>query len=475
MSAIAISEALFLARRPVHEPPGPGRTISGDACGQSATLSHPAGLRYLPSQCEQTPATKRSAVAVAQRVVAVNSSADAFDDFVSAEVPSLATPFIPSRWIASPLLQTVVANRLNRVAAPSTREVIRSDSGGSLAIDWIGCSGEPISSGGPVIIGFPGAGRCLPNNGFMPMLLAAVVEAFGGNCRCGVVVYQGLGGLSLSSHKLPCSAYGLTSDPGDALRTVRTRYADAPLIVFASSMGSSIFVNWASRNPAECARLRIGAAVCFAYGHSVSKTCAVAESYLGGAIGRLITKTWWRELRRNRASLEHLHSLEKSRPGFSVESLRRAASAGSLSRWDAAVAPCYGFADFAGMRNAAEPLEYLRQMPVWTLFLNAEDDMLCPAQRLRATDVYRSQLFACRFSDHGGHLGWCSELRFDGNGGHAAWLRTMAIEFVCAAAKLQAAEHLRRRSTGRWCAARSDPVGLAAPTVASFDCGVQRV
>lgn len=370
------------------------------------------------------------------------------NDILMMECPALYEKFHPLQWASHPIIQSTffysilhvieeelssgcgsyskseknTQEHMNNTNVHIKRDIILVKGGGSLALDWISRENISNSNGSqPILLNFPGIGMCEPTIGFGAMVIGAMQE----HCilrnlsaRTASVVYPGFTGHTLDSHKLPGSAYVATDDVGEVLRYVRTLYPKDPLILVGCSMGSAILTNWLVRNPEEAGKLKIDLIMLYAYGHSTAEAVLAADNDIfGGASGTSVVRMWKKVIFEDPFNIEHVIRLENMFPGFSAKALR---SSNTIREWDEACLPVYGFASMEDMFNVADPVKVFYCLNVSTpmVIINADDDWLCPSQRLNKSvpELYSSMHnVAIIETNGGGHLGWadCLDLSKD--------------------------------------------------------------
>lgn len=361
-------------------------------------------------------------------------SAEPFNihDILMVECPSLYQQFRPLEWAKHPFIQSTLlycahhviednyndtndcfsCDRLLNSKVYVQRDIIHTNSGGSLALDWV--TREAIHNSDEakhVLLHFPGLGSCEPTIGFGAMVVSAMQE----HClqrnistRVGCVVYPGFAGHTLNSHKLPGSAYVSTDDVGEVLRHVHARYPKDELILVGCSMGSALLSNWLVRNPEEAGKLNIKLVMMYAYGHSTEAAVFAADNDMfGGASGASAVRMWKNVILGDPSNMKHIMRLERTCPGFNVSALR---SATTVREWDEACLPAYGFKTMSEMFSMADPVNLFHHMntSIPVVIINADDDWLCPSHRLNdASTIYGCMRnVAIIETKGGGHLGW---------------------------------------------------------------------
>ena len=334
-----------------------------------------------------------------------------FRERVLRECPSLRAPFRPAWWLPTGLLQTVGAVALHRTPRRGAlrREVVAVHSGGHVGVDWL-----DAPRAGTAVVFLPGAGP--PHDNLVSVLMAEVHARLG--CACALVVYQCLDGLPPTSHKVPCSAYCATDDLTTVFAHVRARCPRAALVVVAGSMGTALFANWAARHPAAHAALRVGPALLLAFGHSVRETVDAIDAYTlcGTPLSAFVLRAWKRAAR------------------------RAAHPAGTVRAWDEACAGAYGYARADDLYADAD-VRTVGFPDVPSLLVNADDDMVTPAARVRGAAYDGLAHVARARTARGGHLGWIDGAARAGSpAAHAAWIARVAVDFVRCAARWEEEE-----------------------------------
>lgn len=352
------------------------------------------------------------------------------------------------------------------------KQTIRVPSGGTVALSWFVAVEEEEEEPELIVIGLPGAGSCFTHHGLVPTLLChlhqryarrngSVSHAEGGPARdraeeaggvqgegfrrrlvCAIATYQGLAGLPLESPKLPGSAYCSTDDMGALLRAARAHYPHAHIVVLAASFGTALFTNWAARFPDEAEALGVRGAILLGFGHSVRDAVAASDAIVQSSA--FVIRTWLRCLHQG-GGIHTLHALEETCPGFRLSDLL---SARTLREWDAAAAPAYGFRSTDELYSASDVQPILGQVRVPLLFVNADDDPLCPTARLRGS-TYRRPHFARVATRFGGHLGWLESLsKPSGPASHCPWAARVVEEVIVSIPEWRGASEPERPRAG---------------------------
>lgn len=160
------------------------------------------------------------------------------------------------------------------------------------------------------------------------------------------------------------------------------------------------------------------------FGHSVRD--AVAASDAISQSSGFVIRTWLKRLHEG-GGIHTLHKLEGTCPGFK---LQRLLAARTLRDWDAACAPAYGFSSAEELYQASDAGPILGRVRVPLLFVNADDDPLCPGGRMRGS-VYDQPHFARVGTRRGGHLGWLESMPKPGGPAlHCPWIANVVEQAV---------------------------------------------
>lgn len=214
-----------------------------------------------------------------------------------------------------------------------------------------------------------------------------------------------------------------------------------------SSFGSCILANWLSRNVGPARDLGVSFVLLFGYGHSATPTMGAAENALGGIASLKIIADWKRFLLNvnNDMGARNFPVMQRLAKEKGVRDLNAMRSARSISDWDSLAIKFYGLESLAAMLDRADPVCHFHKLvnlgaPI--VLVNADDDWLCPSDRLRLAHsaLYsRMSNVALVTTKGGGHLGWVDDapMREAGeqpkrgaSGAHCRWLVSFVGEVL---------------------------------------------
>eukprot|EP00928_Gymnodinium_smaydae_P005298 TRINITY_DN11810_c0_g1_i1.p1 TRINITY_DN11810_c0_g1~~TRINITY_DN11810_c0_g1_i1.p1 ORF type:complete len:407 (+),score=46.19 TRINITY_DN11810_c0_g1_i1:112-1332(+) len=303
-------------------------------------------------------------------------------------------------------------------------ETIPLEDGGTIRIDWFEeCADSPFSEDTPIVVVFPQVGYCSPNHGINAIFCKRLAGE--GQFRVVQCVYQGLGGLTMSSSHIPSTAYCGTDDVGAALMTVHRTWPKASIVVLCFSIGAAHFTRFAGQNPKLCAEYRVVGMVALAHGFSAAETSRAGRSTLGGAPGRAVVYLWKDQLKK-KPNLEYLNTLD-GKMGFDVKRLLKAST---FDEWDEAALPLYGYRSKQEMLLKCDAYNYLSGLSMPMLFVNAENDPVCPARRMvrpEHPELLDNPLAILVTTKFGGHLHWPDGCCRDSK---SAWIQDVVVEYV---------------------------------------------
>ena len=119
--------------------------------------------------------------------------------------------------------------------------------------------------------------------------------------------------------------------------------------------------------------------------------------------GKNVVSIWKKQIQENNS--DHLKKLDGTN-GFSADALLAAQLSG---RWDEALLPLYGYKSKSAMFKNCDAANVLRYMNIPALYINADDDPVCPAARMRRKerpDLLTHPMAILLGTRRGGHLGW---------------------------------------------------------------------
>ena len=204
---------------------------------------------------------------------------------------------------------------------------------------------------------------------------------------------------------------GLTSDTLQILRELRER-SDAPIFLAGFSLGGNVVLKLAAELGAEGPTLLRGVAAV-----SVPIDLAECVRALRKPVNRIYEMRFLRALKariRRRAAL--------APDLYDVSKLDRIGSVYEFD--DAYVAPFFGFGTADNYYATQSSLQYLPQIEVPTLIVQAKDDPMIPFDLFRDPRLTQNLKIRLMATEHGGHLGYIA------SGKPHFWLDRCLLEFT---------------------------------------------
>ena len=359
---------------------------------------------------------------------------------IASRCPTFYKPYRPNAMLSSiPGIDHLLQSAYLVGVPPASRAAVRLQlvklpDGGSLGLQWLNESeDEDIPTTRHIVVSMPPVGECSPFKNLNGILCHEIIKRL--HYRVVQVVYQGLGGLPLTSRHLPGTGYCGLSDTGEAIRAVHEAFPEAKILVLGCSIGSAIFTRWAGANPEVCKRYKVSGAVLCAHGFSAQETTERGDKMFLSIGGKNVVRIWKEQLSTyNTAQLDKLDGVD----GFSRNALFKARLSGE---WDDALLSIYGYTSREDMFLHCDAVYVMKSINFPSLYINAEDDPVCPAARMRRQekpDLLNSPMAMLLSTRRGGHLGWHDG--FFASSSQRQWIRGAVCEFLQAVADIQTEE-----------------------------------
>lgn len=261
----------------------------------------------------------------------------------------MTTPFKPAWWCRNAHLQTIVPNRLRSPPRIDfSRERIELTDGDFIDIDW-----TPRQTGPIVLLlhGLQGSSRSRYALG----LMRAIHQA---GWRGGVVHFRGCSGepnrLARSYHS------GDTGDIDHVAQLLRNREAGVPLTAVGISLGGNVLLKWLGETGAASP---LSAAVAISVPFLLHRAADRLESGFARLYQFDLLYALQRALAEKRCGVEL---------PFTAETLKRCRRMRDFD--DHVTAPLHGFRDSKDYYERCSSRQFLRNIRVPTLLIQAQDD-----------------------------------------------------------------------------------------------------
>jgi len=418
--------------------------IARRATSLTATLKKPAAVAA-------SFETRRGADAYAAKEAGVYTGDAAASKFLP-NMPGLNSW---NNWHESPApltnghVHTIFAAKCRWTAGVTyARDIIRTEDGGSLALDVVVDASEdvfrseagatyegprpPARDGRKFLMLLSGLGGGSQDTYVRGQAAAAAARGW----RVAVLNMRSCGGSEVTSPRFFSARRGSTDDVRAAVTHVRDAYDPPTLAAIGWSNSGSIVTNALAEQGAGGG---LDAACCLAAPLDMPLSSANLEKPFHAAVyDRAIGGSLAEKFR----GAQHLYLDAEGRPkpvpawagGTFVADVEKGATATSIRAIDEAItAPCFGFPTVDAYYENASADQRLASVQKPLFVLNAADDPIAlyrakPGMDYEALAANENLLMAV--TDHGGHLGWCDAADPTGAPG---WVQEAALDFLDAA------------------------------------------
>ncbi|KAM9496521.1 phospholipase ABHD3-like [Clarias gariepinus] len=324
-----------------------------------------------------------------------------FRGFLHTHCPIVSERFCPTPWCWGGRMQTLVRVFIKSCPAVTYRnEMIRTDDGGQLSIDWVDNTDStkyPQSSSRPTVLILPG----LTGNSQQTYVLHMIQQATRHGYRCVVMNNRGFGGEELLTPLTFCAAN--TQDVETTINYIKALYPQAPLVGAGVSLGGMLLLNYLARKGSD-SKMIAGLTL------SVIWNSFESSKSLEQPINKLLFN---RHLTSNlcKAIIRHRKILEKI---IDIDDVLKASTIREFDERFTSV--LFGYKSCVDYYQDASPYHKLSQMSVPVLCLNAADDPFSPKHAFPAALAQRSPNVALLITSHGGHIGFLEGLFPRGEG-----------------------------------------------------------
>ncbi|XP_077148113.1 protein ABHD1 isoform X3 [Ranitomeya variabilis] len=275
-------------------------------------------------------------------------------------------------------------------------EVISTDDGGQISLDWIDNDESfqfPDSASRPTIILLPG----LTGNSQQSYILHLVSQACSDGYRCVVFNNRGFGGEKLLTHRTFCAAN--TEDLSRVVSHVHNCLPAAPLEAVGVSIGGMLLLNYLA---ATGQRSQLCAALVFSSPWNVFVSTASLEQPLNYRLfNRSLVITLrdtvnkFRDIIGKVLNVDHILQLLVL---FQSRSIRE-----FDERYTSVV---FGYGSCDEYYRDASPHDKLQKIKTPVLCLNAADDPFSPSEAFPLDEASSHPYVALLVPNHGGHIGF---------------------------------------------------------------------
>ncbi len=294
--------------------------------------------------------------------------------------------FRPAWWLRHRHLQTIFPNFPLRRFPPLelVRETVELPDGDFLHVDW-----HPKQpDGAPLVLLLHGLEGSVQSPYARTMLERLSDQGW----RCALMHFRSCSGVP---NRMTRSYHaGETGDLQTIIDRLRERDADAPLVAIGYSLGGNVLLKWLGERGPE-APLTAAAAISVPF--DLQDAChamniGFSRVYRNVLLGRL------------KSALDRKFPTGRA-PGVPV---RQALNSSSFIEFDDILtAPLHGFASVYDYYRRCSSRQFLKDIAVPTLIVNARDDpFMTPSSVPSGNEL--SQFVELELSEHGGHVGFIS-------------------------------------------------------------------
>ena len=283
-------------------------------------------------------------------------------------------------WLPGPHLQTLYPSLFRKRSAPAlTRERVELADGDFIDIDWT------QQADGMRVLVLHGLEGSLASH-YTGGLLCALEQA---GYSAGLMYFRGCSG---EPNRLPRSYHsGDTGDLEEVMQRLTQRHPDTKTAVVGFSLGGNVLLKWLGEKGDH-------AGVTTAIAISVPLDLHLAALKLSSGLSRIYQRHLLKKLRRSVTEKAALHT-----PPFPLDSLHEL---NSFHKFDNEItAPLHGFRDVHEYYAKSSSKQFLKNIEIPTLLLQAIDDPFLPASALPDKDEL-SPSITLELSTHGGHVGF---------------------------------------------------------------------
>uniref|UniRef100_A0A3B4UUG0 Phospholipase ABHD3 n=1 Tax=Seriola dumerili TaxID=41447 RepID=A0A3B4UUG0_SERDU len=320
---------------------------------------------------------------------------EAFSVFLHKHCPVVAERFSPTPWCWGGRFQTLVCAVLkSRPPVAYRNELIRTDDGGQISLDWVdnqASAAYPKSSTRPTILILPG----LTGNSKQSYVLHAISQATRRGYRCVVFNNRGVAGEELLTPVTYCAAN--TSDLEHVVQHVKGLYPHAPVLGAGVSMGGMLLLNYLGRKRTESGMV---AGFTISVPWDAQKSSDSMEEPLNWLLfNKYLTSGLCRAVTRHRKILEKVVDVDY------------VLKAQTIREFDERFTTLlFGYKSCTDYYRDASPDKKLPNTAVPILCLNAADDPFSPQNAFPLTIVRSLPNVALLLTAHGGHIAFLQGL-----------------------------------------------------------------
>ncbi len=292
--------------------------------------------------------------------------------------------FEPCMWLANGHLQTWAGALFPRVQQDTEMESLALPDGDTLELHWL--SAEQTDA--PILFLLHGLEGSVRSGYIQGMLQVAKNHHW----RAVLPHLRGSGGrinnISQSYHA------GRTDDLDIALQHIRARYPNAPCVAVGYSLGANLLLKYLGENSAQ-PFIKTAIAVCAPF------DLAATAAKLSQGVNKIYEHTFVESLKK---TIAYKMALNMSMP---IDWLELANIKTMHDFDDKITAPLHNFLNAKEYYAQSSCLQFLPNIQIPTLIINAQDDPLIPKEVI-PSQKQLNQHITLDIQQHGGHVGFIS-------------------------------------------------------------------
>ncbi len=301
-----------------------------------------------------------------------------------------STVFKPAWWLKNCHLQTIYPSLFRQTVSPPDyrRERLCTPDGDFIDVDFCGAGRQPIVI---LLHGLTGSSQ----SGYIKGLQTVLHRR---GLRSAAINFRGCSGQS--NNRARCYHSGETEDVDFLFQTLRQREPGTPIAAAGFSLGGNVLLKWLGeqdRNPDLFAAVAV----------SVPLVLGICATKLDYGFSKLYRASLLKELRSYMAAkLSHLDAIGRETDRQKIEALGDLSTIQSFWQYDdRVVAKLHGFKNVHDYYSRSSSRQYLKEINVPTLLIQAADDPFMTEEVLPRPEEL-SPYVQTEITLSGGHVGF---------------------------------------------------------------------
>lgn len=302
----------------------------------------------------------------------------------------IQSEFKPAWWLPGPHLQTIWPSLFRReVSIERTEELLTLPDGDEIRLHWV------AEGDGPIVVILHGLAGSSDSKYVAGLQLLTKQKGW----RSVAVNFRGCG--DFPNHRARSYHSGETTDVRFAFQNIQQRFPDAKFAAVGYSLGGNVLLKWLGETQTTAFTVAATASVPLLLGD-----CA---TQMDQGFSRVYRDRLIRDLLENLdAKINHLESIGRKADARFLRSLNNVSKRPSFWEIDEKItAPLHGFKSAKEYYERSSSRQFLKQIQVPTLVLQAANDPFMTPEVLPGEDELSDQI-TLEVSSSGGHVGFVS-------------------------------------------------------------------